>query len=184
MKIRKGRFSTWFASLTTAVLAITLTTPALAQCGKPDGTMAHRSAKLPAGVHDAAPGQARNTSIVGLWHVTYLAPDGSTVYESFDQWHSDGNEFEVSDLGPGVICQGTWKLSAMGTVQLFHIGWTYDPLNNNALAGTFTITQNNKVRGDGNTYQGTFVLKNYDLEGNHMDGDVFGTVTATRLTVN
>ena len=186
MKNFNARFVVWFARVTAAVVLCASPLPSLAQCGKTDLTRTHNSAKLAHEGSQAANFQqtSRSRSIVGLWHVTYLAPDGSTVYESFDQWHSDGNEFEVSDLGPGVLCQGTWKVNSMGGVQLFHIGWNYDPMNNNALAGTFTIRQTNKVSEDGNTYHGTFELKNYDLGGNHIpDQDVSGTVTATRLTV-
>ena len=184
MKNRNARFASWFAWLTTTLFIFALPMSALAQCGKPDASRLHRSAKVLQGAQFAAPGQGnKNNSIVGLWHVTYVAPDGSTVYESFDQWHGDGNEFEVADVGVGVVCQGTWKQTPAGTVRLFHIGWKFDL--NNVVNGTFTITQTNMVGGDGNSYQGTFELQNFDLDGNHIDGeDVSGTVKATRLTVN
>src|SRR3979490_632817 len=39
----------------------------------------------------------RRGSIVGLWHTVYTS-GGVTAFESFEQWHGDGNEFEAADL--------------------------------------------------------------------------------------
>jgi hypothetical protein len=43
---------------------------------------------------------SRDGSIVGLWHVVYTLPDGTLFFQSFEQFHSDGNEFEGADVGP------------------------------------------------------------------------------------
>ena len=58
-------------------------------------------------------------SIVGTWHVQVFFDPGHTqlLFESYKQWHSDGLEFESANIGPGVLCVGTWKQMAPNTVQ-------------------------------------------------------------------
>src|SRR5712691_883460 len=63
-------------------------------------------------------------TIVGLWNVHYF--HGTVeLFQSFEQWHSDGQEFEVAALGPGAVCQGTFT-QAGGNVELNHVGWNFD----------------------------------------------------------
>lgn len=119
-------------------------------------------------------------SIVGLWRVHYFS-SAVEIFQSFDQWHSDGQEFEVADLAPGAECQGVFKQLADGSVKLFHVGWNYD--QNGALTGFFRETQINTVSNDGNTYQGTWHIKNYDTNGTFLN-EQKGTLHANRLTVN
>ena len=127
---------------------------------------------------DAGRGDTPQAStIVGFWHVQY---SGDLVFESFDQWHRDGLEYEVANLF-GVSCQGVWKSAANGTVQLFHSGWLFDATG--ALVGYFNETQINTVIHDGQTYHGTWHEKDYDVDGNFLSEET-GTLTATRLTVN
>jgi hypothetical protein len=121
----------------------------------------------------------RHDSIVGLWHVVYTS-GGVTAYESFDQWHADGLEFEVADTQLGAMCQGTWEQTAPGTVKLFHVGWNFDPTGT-TLIGYFTLVQTDTLSPDGNAYDGVFLLQNFDLSGNHVPGDQAGPVHATRL---
>jgi hypothetical protein len=124
----------------------------------------------------------RRGSIVGLWHTVYTS-GGVTAFQSFDQWHADGNEFEAADLQLGAMCQGTWEKTASGTVRLFHVGWNFDPTGV-TLVGYFTEIQSDTVSADGKTYDGTFAIQNFDLMGNHLQGqDQSGTTHATRLTV-
>jgi hypothetical protein len=124
----------------------------------------------------------RPGSIVGLWHTVYTS-GGVTAFESFEQWHADGNEFEAADLQLGALCQGTWVKTAPGTVRLFHVGWNFDPTGV-SLIGYFTEIQTDTLNADGKTYEGTFAIQNFDLSGNHLQGqDQSGTVHATRLTV-
>jgi hypothetical protein len=121
-------------------------------------------------------------SIVGLWHTVYTS-NGVTAFASFEQWHADGNEFEAADLQIGAMCQGTWEQTSPGTVRLFHVGWNFDPTGI-TLTGYFTEIQTVTLSADGKTYDGTFALQNFDLSGNHLQGqDQSGTVHATRLTV-
>jgi hypothetical protein len=135
-----------------------------------------------AGLQTAADGDDA-ASIVGLWHTVYTS-GGMTAFESFEQWHADGNEFEGSDLQLGSICQGTWKKIGSRTIKLFHVGWDFDPTGV-TLTGHFTEIQTINLSADGKTYDGTFSLRNVDLMGNPAPqlGDMDGTVHSTRLTV-
>jgi hypothetical protein len=131
-----------------------------------------------------APGNnhLRRESIVGLWHTVYTS-NGATAFESFEQWHADGNEFEAADLQIGSMCQGTWVTSDSGTVQLLHVGWNFDA-SGLTLIGYFTENQEIRLSADGKTYDGTFATVNFDLSGNHVPSlDQSGTVHSTRLTV-
>jgi len=124
----------------------------------------------------------RKGSIVGLWHTVYTS-GGVTAFESFDQWHSDGNEFEAADTQLGAMCQGTWEKTGSRTVELFHVGWNFDPTGV-TLTGYFTEIQTDTLSADGKAYDGTFAIQNFDLMGNHLQGqDQSGTTHATRLTV-
>lgn len=118
-------------------------------------------------------------SIVGLWRVHYFE-GGQEIFQSFDQWHKDGQEFEVSNIF-GLSCQGTWKKTGHHGVKLFHVGWNFDA--NGQLIGYFEETQTNTVSHDGQTYQGTWDIKNFDTAGNFVSEDM-GTLTATRLSVH
>lgn len=132
------------------------------------------------GLSQAAQAAGR-PSIVGLWNVQYFQSTGEFLFQTYDQWHSDGLEFEVNSIAPGVVCQGTYKQSAAtGTVQLFHVVFTFDA--SGVLSGHIEETQTNTVSSDGNTYSGTFDQKFYDLDGNFLF-ELTGTQTATRLTV-
>jgi len=124
----------------------------------------------------------RRASIVGLWHTVYTS-GGATAFESFETWHSDGTEFEAADLQVGVMCQGVWEKTAPGKVRLFHVGWNFDPTGV-TLIGYFTEIQIDTLSADGKAYEGTFAIQNFDLSGNHLQGqDVNGTVHSTRFTV-
>ena len=150
---------------------------ALALQARPSAEIGVSSGRIDPGNDDF-----RRGSIVGLWHTIYTS-GGVTAFESFDQWHADGNEFEAADTQLGAMCQGTWVKSAPGTVRLFHVGWNFDPTGV-TLVGYFTEIQSDALSADGETYDGTFLIQNFDLLGNHLQGqDQGGTVHATRLTV-
>ena len=123
---------------------------------------------------------AGRPSIVGLWNVQYFQGT-DFLFQTYDQWHSDGLEFEVNSIYPGAVCQGTFKQSAAtGTVQLLHVIFTFDA--SGVLNGHIDETQTNTVSSDGNTYSGTNDQKFCDLSGNFLF-EATGTQTATRLTV-
>ena len=120
--------------------------------------------------------QAQSRTIVGLWKVHYFHGT-QELFQTFDQWHSDGLEFEVAALGPGAVCQGTFTQTG-GTVQLFHTGFNFD--QSGVVSGFFRETQTNTVSLDDSRYHGTFDLKNFDMSGNFLSEDS-GTLKATRL---
>ena len=129
---------------------------------------------------DGGGGGCEGSPIVGLWNVHYF--QGTTqLFETYDQWHSDGLEFEVNSIAPGAVCQGTFKRTSNDGVKLFHVIYTFDA--NGVFNGHIEETQLNTVSHNGNTYQGTFVQKFYDLSGN-FTGQATGTIRATRLSVH
>ena len=122
--------------------------------------------------------------IVGLWDVFYTSDFAGPLFETYDQWHSDGLEFEVNSIAPGAMCQGIWKQTSGRSVQLFHVGFTFGgpaPCNGSATA-RFEETGIFSVSLDRNSYDGTYVTDYYDADGNFVCEDT-GTVHATRLTV-
>jgi hypothetical protein len=124
-------------------------------------------------------GGTEGSPIVGLWNVHYF--QGTTeLFQTYDQWHGDGLEFEVNSIYPGAVCQGTWRKTAHDSVKLFHVIWTFDA--NGVLTGHIEETQINTVSHGRDTYQGTFDQKFYDLNGN-LTGEATGTLTATRISV-
>jgi hypothetical protein len=134
------------------------------------------------GSRDDGDDDFRKGSIVGLWHTVYTS-GGKTAFESFDQWYADGNEFEAADTQLGAMCQGTWEKTGSRMVELFHVGWNFDPTGV-TLTGYFTEIQTDTLSADGKTYDGTFAIQNFDLMGKHIPGqDQSGTVHATRFTV-
>ena len=134
------------------------------------------------GLEPGTEARQKDSPIVGLWHVSYTA-GGQPFFESFDLWHSDGTELENANLPPvtGNVCVGVWKQTGPRTVQLHHVGWNFD-VNGNS-TGTFTLTETNTVAHNGQTYEGTFDYKVYDVNGN-LILEVTGTQSATRITVN
>lgn len=136
------------------------------------------------GGEGASSAQGSGRSIVGLWGVVYTA-GGSVFNETFDQWHSDGTEFESAYLpvAQGNICVGVWKLIAPGTVRLHHIGWTFDPKNGGTANGTFTLDETITVSSDGQSYTGTFTFKAFNLTGG-LGTELSGTILAQRITVD
>ncbi len=118
-------------------------------------------------------------SIVGLWHVHYFV-GGVEIFQTYDQWHRDGLEFEVNSIYPGAVCQGVFK-TENGVVKLHHVVWTFDA--NGVLNGHLSETQRNVVRNDRNVYQGTFDIKAYDLNGTFL-GETTGNLRATRISVH
>ena len=117
--------------------------------------------------------------IVGLWHVQYTDWSGNPFYEAYDQWHADGNEWETSfgDPRQGNYCLGTWTAVNSTTVQLSHFGWLYNP--DGSYKGYFTLAETDTVGHKGNSYTGTFIYKEYDVNGTFTQ--VEGTQAATRF---
>jgi hypothetical protein len=121
--------------------------------------------------------------IVGLWDVTYTSDNPNnpmSPFETYQQWHSDGQEIESPSFSLGQ-CQGTWKQISARGVKLFHVGFTVG-----SPPGTyrFVLTEpNTVVSTDRNSFDGTYDQKFYDANGNFLFEDT-GTVHATRISVN
>jgi hypothetical protein len=124
--------------------------------------------------------KADGPPIVGLWDVQYTSNITGPTFHTYDQWHSDGLEFEVNSVAPGATCQGTWKLTSNAAVQLFHVGFVFNP--DGTLQGPFREAQLITVSLDRNSYHGTYDIKYYDTNGHLLLHDK-GTMHATRLSV-
>ena len=122
----------------------------------------------------------QGSAIVGTWHVQVFFDAGHTqlLFESYKQWHSDGLEFESADLGPGVLCVGTWKAIGRYGARLYHVGWTY---GNPAGTTRFVWTERETVSSDGNSYDGAGQITYYDENGNQVGDPLPVYPHATRL---
>jgi hypothetical protein len=182
--IGNGLSRSAFALIALASLLLT-TASARAACGNLSGVGLKNGVVTPmlGQAESESDGSASSVSIVGLWHVVYTA-GGEVFFESLDQWHSDGTEFENAfvPVAGGNICFGVWKWVGTRTVRLHHVGWTYDATTVSTANGTFTLNETNTVSKDGNTYTGDFTYTPYDLKGN-PGPQVKGTIKATRITV-
>ena len=123
---------------------------------------------------------AGRPSIVGLWSVHYVSTTGGPEVLTYDQWHSDGLEFEAANLAPGAVCQGTYKQAPDGSYHDYHVAWTFD--STGAPSGYWDENLIATVSSDGQSYSGTYARFFYDVNGNFLFEDD-GTLTATRLTV-
>jgi len=161
-----------------AILSFTLvTSTANAACGE----RGHHSALLPGQLLGKA-ASGSNNSIAGLWQVSYTTSDNEPFQDSFDMWHNDGTELETANVNPipGNFCIGVWK-QVGSEIHLHHVGWSFDNLGN--LVGPFTLDSVITLGTHGNTYSGRFDFNQYDTDGNPL-GEVTGTLSATRITVN
>ena len=117
-------------------------------------------------------------SITGMWHVSYLV-GGNPAFQSFQQWHSDGTEFEFADIPtiPGDICMGVWSRKGR-KYELYHTAWTFDSSGNPN--GTMVLTHSDKISRDGNSFAGVFDLKFFDVDGNLVN-ELAGDTAADRI---
>jgi hypothetical protein len=120
-------------------------------------------------------------SIAGVWQAS-LSVNGTVILNTIDTWNRDGTEFLSAEKDPieGNLCQGVWKNTGDRSVQLHHLGWTFDTSGN----PTGTLVDDTSVTLDRKrmTYAGTFDFKFYDMNGN-LTKEVKGDTTATRVTV-
>ena len=126
--------------------------------------------------------------VVGLWQVEYtgaceppvLPPD----FFTYQQFHSDGLEFESANLFPGAHCLGTWK--QMGhMVQIYHVGWTPGGIPGVPTSVRFVFTETLTVSNDRNSYDGTVDETFYDAPvGGNAVAHCTSTTHATRISVN
>jgi len=138
------------------------------------------------GVHDSNSQAAasENSSIVGMWSVTFLVGDGPDVYDvGLEQWHADGTEITMDVAVPpaaGNICLGVWVRVGPRSVKLYHLGWNWDTSVTPAvLAGLFVLDMTVTVGSHGDTFAGKYVTDSYDNDGQvipafHGEGIVRG----------
>src|SRR5215472_5353368 len=126
--------------------------------------------------------------IVGLWQVEYtgsceppvLPPD----FFTYQQFHSDGLEFESADLFPGAHCMGTWKQMA-NMVQVHHVGWTPGGIPGVPTSVRFVFTETLTVSNDRNSWDGTVDETFYDAPvGGNAVAHCMSITHGTRIPVN
>jgi hypothetical protein len=119
-----------------------------------------------------------SATIVGLWKIKFLLPDGSAFDDGYATWHSDGTELMNSGRAPmtGSFCMGAWKQTGDDTYKLNHFGLSWDP-SGTTFVGPANIRETVTVDPSGKTYKGRFTLNQYDVNGNllaHFAGRVIG----------
>jgi hypothetical protein len=128
--------------------------------------------------------------IVGFWRVTLISkgntglgiPDGAQLDHGFAQWHSDGTEIMNSNRRPstGSFCLGVWRKVGPSKYKLNHFALAFD---DGVHQGYANIREEVALSQDGDSFSGSFVIANYDLQGN--PGPVItGEITGTRVKVN
>lgn len=168
-------------SLMSAAAAVALVAGAAsaqAACGVPMGTHLTQ-VKLPPLHYVKTPS---GNSIVGTW-IDTLIVGGNPAFNTLIQWHSDGTESDNADIPPtgGNVCAGSWMSTGRRTVHRYHLGWTFDTSSNPS--GMFVLTEDDKLARDGNSYNGSFDQKFYDVNGNLVN-EISGDVAAKRVSAN
>jgi hypothetical protein len=125
-------------------------------------------------------------SIVGLWHIQFLSPDGEVVNEGFDQFHSDGTEI-LNDIhqptpanGSGTICLGVFESKGNGTYGVMHRFWIIDDQGNPTGSGVLLETI---VLDNNRALHGSFAAISYDFYGNEASKEE-GSLEAERITLD
>ena len=124
-----------------------------------------------------------NQGIVGLWDVTFKAPNGATVDWGYSEWHSDGTEIMNSGghtPASGNFCLGVWRQSGPNTYHLKHFPLAYNPVTQQ-LAAKIILTEDVTVDHDADSFSGPFTLDAYDPTGATLLQHVTGTVTGRRV---
>ena len=140
---------------------------------------------------DASAQEDRDSdSIVGLWHVIFKDSGGQFFDEGYDQFHNDGTEVlnDIPNPAFGNVCLGVYERNDRGeplTYKLHHVFWDFD--SNGNLSGRGVWDSILKLDHSGNSYTGTWSMKNHDLSGNLITSGslapVSGTLKARRITV-
>ena len=124
-------------------------------------------------------------SIVGFWHLLLLNPDGSIFDEGYDVWHSDGTEV-LNDTAPpqpangsGTVCLGVYEKTGPRTYKIKHPFWSFDATG--TLVGTGVFLEEVTLDENGNSFAGTYVTKNFDLNGT-VTFEQTGDLKAERIT--
>lgn len=142
--------------------------------------------KLPSQGSNDNDSKGGGSSIVGLWHTTFIV-GGSVWDEAYEQWHSDGTELQLDNAVPpmlGNVCVGVYKQTGRRTYKLRHVAWNWDA-SGTTLAGTFLLVMTVTTTSDGDTFTGKFVTDSFDNDGKVIPTLHFeGTVSGKRIDVD
>lgn len=135
---------------------------------------------------------APDASIVSFWRVEMTADGADRPFDSaLAQFHSDGNEIMNSSKDPRTqsFCLGVWQKTGAFTYTLKHLAMSWD--GTGTAIGPATILENITLGRHGDTFTGTLVLTQYDLDGTIIPpapglpaAPITGTLSGTRITPN
>ena len=126
-----------------------------------------------------------SASIIGLWDAQFFS-QGALFDEGYDQFHSDGTEImnDIPNPASGNVCLGIFVPSGPRNYLLHHVFWNFD--NTGTIAGRGVWDSTLTMDKSGNSYTGTWIIKNYDLNGNLITSGplapVSGTLQAARIS--
>lgn len=125
-----------------------------------------------------------SASIVGLWKIQFLLPDGTVFDDGYATWHSDGTELMNSGRPPmtGSFCMGAWKQNDDGSYKLNHFALSWDS-SGTTFVGPAHVRERVRVDASGKTYHGVFSLDQFDVNGN-LIVHFAGSVIASRITAD
>ena len=178
-------FKKCFATLSPVLVAGLLLATAAAQCpGLPQAKLHRQSFKPGSAAALLQEASSSTDPIVGMWR-TQLTSGSTIIDQTTQQWHSDGTEIMNSSRNPETqsFCLGVWQNQGNNVYKLNHYGISWDqststttPLGLGNIRETITLSK------DGNSFNGTFIINQYDENGNLLE-NISGTVSGYRITV-
>ncbi len=187
----KTTFQKMTAAFGILAIALFLAVTASAQCGSYDQPKLKHQSWLTngqSGLLKLIDRPDDDDGIVGFWRVTLTSkgntglgiPDGAQLDHGFAQWHSDGTEIMNSNRQPntGSFCLGVWKKVGPGTYQLNHFAMGFDDTIHQSYTN---IREDVSLSHDGDSFAGTFVITNFDLQGNATTPPITGEIVGKRV---
>jgi hypothetical protein len=147
---------------------------------------------LPAAFVPADDNDGVDYSIVGLWHVKFVSEgsagitNGTEIDAGYSAWHSDHTEIMNSGSRPpstSSFCLGVWERVGETEYKLNHFAISWASATATTLTGPTNITEDVNLSANGQTFEGTFTIVNYDEKLN-VKGKVVGKITGTRITID
>jgi hypothetical protein len=203
----KRSFKGLMCALGALTLALLFGPKANAACGVPSLPTAHPSAwypqdgraQLKLAAFDDHDEDGDGASIVGMWHVTFVAqtvngssiPDpGMQIDNALVVWHGDHTEIMNSMRPPqdGNFCLGVWERTGPRNYQLNHFAWFANQFpngTNNGIGdpvGPTHFVEQVTLSPDGKHYTGSFTLTAYDTSGNQVLSFT-GVITGERINM-
>jgi hypothetical protein len=127
---------------------------------------------------------APDVPIVGFWRVDFTADGANKPFDSaLVQWHSDGTEIMNSSRDPRTqsFCLGVWKRTGPFSYSLKHFAMSWD--GNGNPVGPATIVENVNLDRHGDTFTGSFVITQYQMDGTTIvpPTPITGSLAGTRI---